>query len=259
MTIALLTDFGTRDTYVGVMKGVIATIAPGTTVVDLTHEVEPQNVRQAAFHLLTSYRYFPAGIVFCVVVDPEVGTKRHPLAARSKDHVFVCPDNGLLTPFITKGLIEEVVVLDNPSYHLPQPSQTFHGRDIFAPAAAHLSLVRELVMVGSPTQTSELNQLEWPMPKPTRGGWEGEVSYIDHFGNLITNLESQLLGSTEGWVVQVGNVDLPVDLTFADVDPSQLVSYVGSSGLLEVAVRNSNAHLKLGIGVGEKVRVVRPS
>ena len=138
--ITLLTDFGGRDTYVGVMHGVIHGINPRATVVDLCHEVPPQDLRTAAFHLATAYRYFPAEAIHVVVVDPGVGSARRPMAVRASHGTFVAPDNGLLSPVLAREPVEAIVELSNPEFWLMPVSATFHGRNVFAPVAAHLSL-----------------------------------------------------------------------------------------------------------------------
>ncbi len=263
-TIALLTDFGLQDTYVGVMKGVIQTIAPNAAVIDLTHEVPPQDVRAGAFHLLVSYRYFPAGTCFCAVVDPGVGTTRRPIAvavrtAEDTAYTFVLPDNGLLTPILDESEVVQAVVLDTPRYHLPNVSHTFHGRDIFAPVAAHLAAGVPISDVGTPLPLHELVRIEWPHPQPSADGWLATVVHADHFGNLITNLRAEdLLPDERNWLIATGPVQIQgISRTFGDVAPGMPVAYIGSSGFLELAVRQGNARRQWGIGPGAMVRVVR--
>lgn len=263
-TIALLTDFGIEDTYVGVMKGVIRGIAPNAAIVDLTHHVPPQDVRAGAFHLLVSYRYFPADTVFCVVVDPGVGTARRPIAAALRTpngtrYTFVLPDNGLLTPLLDENHLEQVLVLDNPRYHLPNVSHTFHGRDIFAPVAAHLAAGVPLADVGTPLASDAMVRLEWPHPEPHAGGWVATIIHADHFGNLITNLRAEdLQPDMQKWLVVAGPVQIQgISRTFGDVPPGMPVAYIGSSGFLELAVRQGNARRQWGVGPGARVQVAR--
>ncbi|MEP7294036.1 MAG: SAM-dependent chlorinase/fluorinase, partial [Chloroflexota bacterium] len=184
--IALLTDFGTTDTYVGVMKGVMLGIAPDIQLVDLTHAIQPQNIRQAAFLLLNSYRFFPPETVFLVVVDPGVGSSRRALAVRAGQYTFVAPDNGVLS-YVLDELSEcQTVELTNPDYQLSGASNTFHGRDIFAPAAAHLAAGVPLDTLGAPVDPPVI----LPDPSLVVAGKHviGEVLHIDHFGSAVTSI-----------------------------------------------------------------------
>jgi S-adenosylmethionine hydrolase len=261
--VALLTDFGTADIYVGVMKGVIAGIAPGATVVDLTHEIAPQDVRGAARSILSGYRYFPSTTVFCCVVDPGVGTSRRAVAVElaGSDGVFtfVCPDNGLLTPLLDLPTLARAraVVLDDPSFHLPNVGATFHGRDVFAPAAAHLAAGIQLSDLGSACAADSLVRLEWSGPVATGHGYVARVIHVDRFGNLVTDLEAAEFGGRPGaWRVTVGELTVAgLSGTFADAAIGEPVAYVGSSGLLELAVRQGNAAREWGVGVGAEVLI----
>ncbi|MEX2540481.1 MAG: SAM-dependent chlorinase/fluorinase [Trueperaceae bacterium] len=269
---ALLTDFGTADIYVGVMKGVVAEIAPGAAVTDLSHEIPAQDVRAAASALLFSYRYFPAGTVFCCVVDPGVGTARRAVAvelgrpagdraAIRRDSVtVVCPDNGLLTPLLEQGAgATRAVVLDDPAYHLARASATFHGRDIFAPVAAHLAAGVELTDLGSTCDPDGLARLPWPRPQSDGDGWTAEVIHVDRFGNLITNLPgTDLAKPFDTWRVTLGERSVTgVRATFGEVAVGEPVAYVGSSGYLEVAVRQGSAAREWPAGRGSLLRVER--
>ena len=188
--IALMTDFGHNDNYVGVMKGVILGINPGARIVDLTHGVEPQDIRQAAFLLGSSWEYFPKGTVFCCVIDPGVGTNRRAIAAEAGGRFFVGPDNGILTEVMDASLIEKTVVLDNAEYHLLSPGATFHGRDVFAPAAAHLSKGMPIGSLGTELSVWELKKLQGGKNDFVNGMLKGKVIHIDNFGNLITSIKS---------------------------------------------------------------------
>src|SRR5919199_222420 len=190
--ITLLTDFGVADAYVGVMKGVILGIAPEVTAVDLCHEVPPQDVRAGAFLLMAAYAYFPAGTIHLAVVDPGVGTERQIVAVRAGEHYFVGPDNGLLRWAVDRaGGAAAIVAVENPEYRLSQVSTTFHGRDMMAPAAAHLARGVPLEALGPavPRLAGE------PFPEPQRRGnaLAGRVIYVDRYGNCITNLPSPAL------------------------------------------------------------------
>lgn len=254
---ALLTDFGTRDAYVGIMKGVMLRVAPSLRLVDLSHEVAPQDVRAATYLLLTSYRYFPAGTVFCCVIDPGVGSARRAVAVQANGYTFVCPDNGLLTPVLQQNAAQIAVSLDNPRYHLPAVSATFHGRDIFAPAAAHLASGVPLEMLGSRLEPASLVQLDWPQPSRNGADWRASVLHIDHFGNLITNLPGeQLEPPLESWRVHLGPLTIHgIQPTFAAVAVGEPVAYVGSSGFVELAVRQGNAQRTWQVEVGDPVRL----
>jgi S-adenosyl-L-methionine hydrolase (adenosine-forming) len=254
--IALLTDFGTRDAYVGVMKGVILGIAPTARLVDLSHEVPPQDVRTGAFQLLTSYRYFPKGTVFLSVVDPGVGSSRRALAVRIGDHYFVCPDNGLLTPLLAREPVLEAVAIESPQHRLAQVSATFHGRDLFAPAAAYLAEELAIEALGPSVAPENLVRLDWPEPRQHEGTWQAEVVYADRFGNLVTNLPAAALEGS--WHAKVGPSEIgPVRRTYADVALGMPLAYVGSSGFLELAIRGGSALERLKAGVGAQVLLER--
>ena len=281
--IVLTTDFGLSDAFVGVMKGVILNINPRAVIVDLTHDIGPQDVSQGAFVLGVNHPYFPPGAIHVAVVDPGVGTDRHPIVLETPDAKFVAPDNGLLSE-VLKGYLagssfsertSETVSLPpallayrlaNPSYRLDPVSNTFHGRDIFAPAAAHLSLGVKAAKMGPP-----VSQLAYrPLAEPSRreGIVVGEVIYVDRFGNLITNIE---MGSISGFdmapdsaTVEInGRKILGLSRTFHDMagdsspqpDGLPLVALFGSNGYLEIAVRDGNAAETLGLDVGTEVRV----
>jgi S-adenosylmethionine hydrolase len=249
--ITLLTDFST-DGYVAAMKGVILGINPQATLVDVSHEVPPQDVRHAAFVLATACPYFPPGTVHLVVVDPGVGSERAALAVRAAGQLFVAPDNGVLSLALAGGY-EEVVRLTERRYWRPQPSRTFHGRDIFAPVAAHLSLGLPLAALGE--SAAELVQL--PRSTPSRrpdGAWLAHVIYVDRFGNLITDMrpEPEWLDRLAG--AQVGGAIVnDVVGTYADVPSGAPAILVGSAGYLEIAIRDGSASAEFRAGVGDEV------
>lgn len=248
--IALLTDFGTSDTYVGVMKGVIATICRDALVIDLTHDISAQNVREAAFHLDRSLPFFPEGTIFVCVVDPGVGTTRKPLCVEAGPFRFVAPDNGLLTPVFGRYPDLRCHILGNTAYHLPATSATFHGRDIFSPAAAHLATGIAIEYMGPAVAASTCVRIGMPrnIALENRAGWMGEVVSIDRFGNIITSFEASLLATGASYTVTAGSAsDIPVFITYGDVEPGCPLAYIGSSGMLEVAVRNGQASRELHI------------
>jgi S-adenosyl-L-methionine hydrolase (adenosine-forming) len=271
--IALLTDFGTRDHYVGVMKGVMKGICPDAAFIDITHEIPPQDVRAAAFTLRHSTAYFPPGTVFLVVVDPGVGTARYPVIAQIGEHVYIAPDNGVLSylPEFADGTFR---VIANPKFRLMNLSQTFHGRDVFAPAAAHYAAGRELAAFGDVLASPQT--MPQPVLKITQERITGEVVYIDHFGNIVTSLgpvrrsgtddnHLTLTGAGVSAVIDAERVQLRVAehhkiagiaFTYNDVDPGGLLVLLGSSGFLEISINQGNAARKLDIEPGDPVRVI---
>ena len=241
--VTLLTDFGLRDSYVGEVKGVLLSLVPRVELVDLTHDVAPGDVRAAQYVLGRAWPRFPAGTVHLAVVDPGVGTARRALAAEVAGHYFVAPDNGLLSSLPGEA---RFVALATPA----GASATFHGRDLFAPAAAALANGAALSHLG-PIVT---DIFRLPLPKPRAGpdGVVGEVVYIDRFGTLVSNLPVDQLGPNS--TVNVGGRNAgTLRRTFADVRPGELVVFIGSGGAVEIAVRDGNAAQQLGLGIGAPV------
>jgi len=240
--VTLLTDFGTADGYVAEMMGVLLSLAPEARIVNVSHDIPPQDIARARLTLSRYWRRFPRGTVHLVVVDPGVGTSRAALAVESDGRFLVGPDNGVLSPAIIRG--ESVVVeLDVPGGASP----TFHGRDVFAPAAARLAHGEPLAILGRRHRSSVV--MRTPAPVRDRdGAMTGEVIAIDRFGNAITNLDAAPSDSlvVASWVI-------PVVRTFADVEVGRTCALVGSAGLLEVAVRDGNAAKSLGLRVGTPV------
>ena len=256
--ITLTTDFGTSDWFVGTMKGVIAGIAPKARVIDLTHELPPGDIRGGAFALAASCRYFPKGTVHVVVVDPGVGSRRKAIAVQTAKGVFVGPDNGVLSWALAKEKVRAIHALENEAYFLQPVSRTFHGRDVFAPVAAHLSRGVPIRKFGPALE--DFVRLAWPEPRVRRGGFEGEVVYIDRFGNAITNLESSLLGGPQGASCEVyakRRRVCPLKAFYQATPPNTPVALVGSSGFLEIAVNGGSAAKVLGMRIGTRV-VLRP-
>lgn len=258
--ITLLTDFGSRDSYAGVLKGVIAGICPEAAVVDLTHAVPPQDIRAGAFQLLVACPYFPAGSVHLAVVDPGVGTDRRLIAVEAGGNRFVGPDNGLLR-WIVEWLAADswrAVQLTEPRYWLAPASEvshTFHGRDIMAPVAAHLAAGVALGRLGRPVGTLAGT----PLPRPVREGerLRGEILHVDHFGNAITNIRRAHVAAPGGALrVDIGPRSLcgPVE-SYAGVAVGEALVIWGSAGFLEVAVREGSAAAVLGIGAGDRLVV----
>lgn len=254
--VTLTTDFGQSDSYVGTMKGVILGLCPEATLVDICHEIRPQAVRQAAYVLSTATPYFPPGTVHLVVVDPGVGSERRPLVVQSEQALYVAPDNGVLSLGLRQDPAHLAIHLTEPAYRLSRISATFHGRDIFAPAAAHLACGSDPSQMGTPIPLSDLHTLPTLEPEPQADGtWLGEILHIDRFGNLITNF--QVPESQVPFAVVVAEQRIErLSRTFADVAPGALVAYVGSSDYLEIAIREGNAAHWLGLVVGDPVQVV---
>jgi hypothetical protein len=253
--ITLTTDFGQMDGYVGAMKGVILGICPQAEMVDISHQIQPQAVQQAAYVLSTAAPYFPPGTVHLVVVDPGVGSARRPVAVETERASFVGPDNGVFGLALVQDPARRAVHLTETRYHMQPISATFHGRDIFAPAAAHLACGVALADMGEVLALSELVELAISAPHPQPGGgWQCTVLHVDRFGNLITNF--RLPSPRQGLRVGVGGQWIQeITRTFADVEPGKLVAYAGSSGYLEVAVREGSAADVLAMGAGDPVEI----
>ncbi|NER81622.1 MAG: SAM-dependent chlorinase/fluorinase, partial [Leptolyngbya sp. SIO1D8] len=231
--ITLLTDFGYQDSYVGVMKGVIAGICPTTTVVDLTHAIPPQNLAAARFALLSAYLYFPLGTIHTVVVDPGVGTTRRAIALQIPNGYLVGPDNGVLSGVWAQVGLTAVVELTNPQYwRTTDPSSTFHGRDVFAPVAAHLAAGVPLAALGTAIAPESLIKLTIPAPKITETNAIGHVQHIDHFGNIITTLPAQDI-HRQPWKLTLDTTEIPLGHTYGTVKPGEALALVGSHGWLE--------------------------
>jgi S-adenosylmethionine hydrolase len=260
--ITLTTDFGLKDGNVGVMKGVIAMIAPQAQVIDISHLIGPQNIPEAALILFRSAPYFPEGTIHVVVVDPGVGTSRRPLAAQMGSQFYVGPDNGTITLWLERleaqGQQTAFYHLDKLEYWLPEVSHVFHGRDIFAPVAAHLAAGVTIDQLGS--HFSDPLRLELPRPQPTASGLRGEVIHIDHFGNLATNIRVEHLPKGKEVTVSLCGVIIPgmVD-TFGERLPGALIALFGSTGNLIVAVVNGSAADFLHAHPGDLVEVTFPS
>lgn len=262
--ITLITDFGLDDEYVGLMKGVMLSIDPAATIVDITHRIEPRDMVQAAYTLNASYRYFPDGSVHLIVVDPGVGGKRAIVAAKMRKHVFIAPDNGVLTLLFDGGEVNECIRVDNPKYFLKTVSQTFHGRDIFAPVAAHIARGVPLNHIGTPAASAGLVRLAGlETCRSAKGEITGKIVSIDHFGNLITNIPAhELEDFCDGKPgrkpqVRIGNhVISGLSNTYESVESLKPLALIGSRGYLEIAVNAGSANKELNVQKGDGVTVV---
>jgi S-adenosylmethionine hydrolase len=252
--VTLTTDFGLGGPYVAAIKGVLLGLAPDAQIVDVCHTISPQNILEGAFVLAGIVDSFPAGSVHNVVFDPGVGTDRRLIAARVADQWFVLPDNGLITGVARVHTALEIWEITNPSLRRPIVSQTFHGRDILAPAAAHLLLGHDPAELGP--STSRFITLRNFEPTRDNGGFVGEVIFRDAFGNLITNVSSAHLISHEGesWVAEIAGERIEgLSRTYGDKPTGSLMALVGSTGWVEIAVVNGDAARQLTAGAGTTV------
>ncbi len=252
--ITLTTDFGLTDGYVGALQGVILSIAPQATLVSLSHDVPPQDVRAGAFVLYQAVPFFPPDTIHLAVVDPGVGSARRALAVRTPLGIFVAPDNGVLSYVLASTDVEEAVSLTQSVYRLPHVSATFHGRDVFAPAAAHLANGVSLTELGP--RAINLVRLPMPQPEPTpQGDLVAHVMYVDRFDNLVLDVTAEVLAGQATFEL-VGRKIERLSRTFADVEPGELVAYVGSTrDHIEIALRDGNVARVLGVKVGDKVLI----
>lgn len=256
--LTITTDFGNRDAYVAAVKGVALSLVPALRIVDVSHEIAPQDVMQAAFVLRGVVPYYPPGTVHLVVVDPGVGTNRRPVAARRGDQIFVGPDNGLFS-LLFQGQPDEAVELDRTDlWRVPDPAPTFHGRDIFAPVAARLAGGLPLADAGSPVEA--LARLHWALPISDDQGVRGWIVHVDTFGNCISNIPRDVLESarrSRGLKCYVGNAILDeLSSTYGTVAPGEPVLLYNSMDLLEVAVFRGSATDLLEVRTGAPINIV---
>lgn len=256
--IVLLTDFGLRDNYVASIKGVILGLFPQAALVDLSHEVEPQNLFHAAFLLEATYPYFPASSVFVTVVDPGVGSKRQILAARTRHGIFLAPDNGILAGILAKEKTFELRVVTNRRFFRADVSHTFHGRDCFAPTAARLAKNPGLFRSLGPRR-QHYHQLKFSLPKIGRRGISGEVIFFDRFGNAFTNIRlkdiEKKVDRTRG-CVKAGRKRLALLNAYYQVPKGKALALINSTGVLEIAVNQGSAREALKLTEGAPVEVV---
>jgi S-adenosylmethionine hydrolase len=255
--IALLTDFGTRDHYTGTMKAVVLGLCPDANLVDITHDIPPHDVLTAALELAASYKYFPQGTIFLVVVDPGVGSTRRGIAAETSDYRLVDPDNGVLTGVLREVPAKRIVELTERRYARPTISKTFEGRDRFAPAAAWIGKGIDLSALGRPA--GDIHQLNIPVPRTTDDALIGEVLRIDRFGNLVTNIEHKVFLKFS----QSANIEISADAhqiprvvaTYTEARPGEVCALFGSTDHLEIAVNGGSASERLGLSRGASVTV----
>ena len=267
--IIILTDFGTVDPFVGIMKGVIANIAPQTPIIDLTHEIPPGDIRRGAVTLWQAVEFFPKGSIFLVVIDPGVGTSRRAILLKKDQQIFIAPDNGVLS--FVLGDQPQAWEIANPRLALPNPGATFHGRDIFAPAAAHLSKGVPATEFGRPIQDFQLLSLP-QLESPSKDIIQGQILHADRFGNLLTSLGKftyqddrfwfhPWVGAMPAFEVNLQNARfelpnrhlLPWANTFADIPNGECAFILGSSGLLEIVANRQSAANLLNLNPNEPV------
>ena len=258
--VTITTDFGVIDPYVGVMKGVMLSIEPGLTIVDITNEIEPQNIMQAAYVVSASFEYFPKGTAHLCVVDPGVGSERRPIIVEAGGHYFIGPDNGVFTEALRKHSGAVARQITNTDKHLPRVSSTFHGRDIFAPVAARLARGEPAESFGPVINSVSMLDLPWET-RPAPNMLMGEVIYIDRFGNAVTNLTRSLVervlaeAGGEGVMILIGD-DIAEDIQphySAAYDEDGLYALYGSWDTVELFVKNGDAAMLYGIEIGDDV------
>lgn len=255
--VTLITDFGLLDEYTGAMKGAILTINPRCQIIDVTHQVEPQDVLRAAFVLKNTYPYYPAGTVHVVVVDPGVGMKRRPVILQKGGHFFVGPDNGVFTFVLSAKEKAEGFEITERKFFLSLLSETFHGRDVFAPVAGHLSLGQDPGGFGP--RAADFVRAEWPQPRLQGGKLRGRILFADSFGNLITNISRAEYGERiagrslqikgKGWEIN------RIHRTYGQGKAGQPMALFGSCGLLEIAVHHGSAKKNLGLRPGNRLTI----
>lgn len=255
--ITLTTDFGSGSPYVAAMKGVILSINPEAAIVDVTHDVPPQDIRAGAIALAETTIRFPANSIHVAVVDPGVGTDRKILYTAFAGRHYIAPDNGLLTALARRGAPDRIIAIGNRDYWLPEVSTTFHGRDIMAPVAAHLSLGVSPENLGSPRD--DLERIDWPEVRIVPGKIEGAITSIDSFGNLISSITEEMLADAP----TDERVEITCDehetrgifKTYGDQPEMTLVALIGSSGNLELAIVGDSAKIMLGVSVDTPIVV----
>ncbi|MBD2296673.1 SAM-dependent chlorinase/fluorinase [Anabaena sphaerica FACHB-251] len=254
--LTLLSDFGDHDVYVGVMKGVITQINPNLTLIDLTHQIPPQNIAAARFCLMNAYDYFPKGTVHLAVVDPGVGSQRRAIAVKLGHGYLVGPDNGIFSGIISQHSVITAVELTNINFwRTSQPSSTFHGRDIFAPVAAHLASGVNLQELGREINPETLVKLDIGECWENTNGVAGCIQYIDHFGNLVSNIPARYVKS-KTWCMQVKGLTIPGCAAYSDVQVGEALALVGSHGWVEIAINGGNAQIQLQVNWQDGLQVL---
>ncbi len=257
--VTLLTDFGTKDHYVASMKGTILTINPRCTLIDITHDTRPHDIREGAFLLGSAYAAFPKGTIHLSVVDPGVGSPRRPILLVTANYFFVGPDNGLFTVALKKEKVKKGIGLTNPRYFLSPLSRTFHGRDIFAPVAAYLSLGVKPEAFGPGLDS--WTELDFEKPRIGKGSLMGEILHIDTFGNLITSIDEKQLvqfADDHPFVIKIGKRTIhDLKKGYWEGKRNQPMALIGSGGFLEISIREGNAQEVLRVKRGNRIEISR--
>lgn len=264
--ITLLTDFGVEDAYVGIMKGVVLSINPRAVIVDITHHIDPHDVILAAYMIRSSYRFFPARTVHVLVVDPGVGGRRSIVAVAMNGQIFLAPDNGVLSLVLDEGEIDAIVRVENPSYFLDTVSRTFHGRDIFAPVCAHLSIGLDIKELGPPLDRKDLVRLDLRPPHISdKNVLTGIIISVDRFGNCITNIDESCLQkfsqhiSPKDLLIRASQKTIQgLAQSYDSVGPQQPLAIIGSFGYVEIALNCGNAAGFFQIAKGDDIRIILP-
>ncbi len=263
--ITLLTDFGIQDEYVGLMKGVILSVNPDASIIDLTHNIAPQDLVSAAYLIKSSHRYFPKSTVHVVVVDPGVGSDRAIIAVNMMGQTFIAPDNGVLSLVIEEGTVDNIVKVDNSDYFLDSISRTFHGRDIFAPVAAHISKGVEINNLGTKTNKDSIERIDIKKPRISdNGSLVGAVVSVDHFGNLITNIDSGFLetyckdGVFENLEIKIGKGRIQgISESYSSAVTQTPLAIIGSKGYLEISLNMGSAQVYFDAQKGDSVHILK--
>jgi S-adenosylmethionine hydrolase len=252
--ITLTTDFGMTGSYAGTVKGVLLKINPRLNIADITHEVSCYNVLEGALVLSSCYRYFPKGTIHLAVVDPGVGGKRKGILIKTDNYFFIGPDNGLFSFIFEKEKISDIFDLTNSEYFLSKPSPTFQARDVFAPVSAYLSLGVDPEEFGSATK--ECYKLRLPPPVCRNAYISGEIIYIDRFGNLVSNISSDLIKEEKIVQIKIGRKILGhLQNYYAEVKKGEIIALIGSNNLLEIAVNQGSAQKLLKAKIGDKITI----
>jgi S-adenosylmethionine hydrolase len=257
--VTLLTDFGTKDYFVASMKGVILNINPRCCLIDISHDVFPQDIREGAFILANAFSYFPKGTIHLAVVDPGVGSERKPILIETKNYFFLGPDNGLLTLATKQDEVRRVIKLTNKKYFLPYISSTFHGRDIFSPVAGYLSLGLRPETFGE--EIKDWVKLDYKEPNIKGDKLFGEIIHIDHFGNLITNINRErFIYFTKSYNFNIkikGKKVSGIKSGYWEGEKGEIIALFGSCGMLELSIKNESAQNKLKVKIGDPIIVER--
>lgn len=259
--VTLLTDFGVEDAYVGIIKGVVLSVNPSAVIIDITHHIEPQDLIQAAYTIKSAYNYFPEGTVHVIVIDPGVGSDRTIIALKMMGHIFLAPDNGVLTLLMNEGEIDSIVRIENARYFLKSVSQTFHGRDILAPVSAHISKGVDIKKLGPLLDQQNLVHLDIKKPYISDNGeLVGTIVSVDHFGNCISNIDVNCLnkfekaGSGRRLKTKIGeNTIKGLSHSYAGVGPQSPLAIIGSFGYLEIGLNCGNAKRHFGVEKGDTI------